>query len=169
MKLIHTKWLSVIVIFILMGCTQRLLDFTIISTKNIDFTKASEFVRNNQRTDGKDDVFIFIFIPLGIPNWKDAVDRAIDKVPGAIALEDGVLRSQGFWLIFGYAAIIAEGTPLIDKKLIKGELPSNYMISYYDKNMEQKLVYVSKDDMLHIRSAIANKDNEVIENIILRN
>jgi hypothetical protein len=68
------------------GCTSRLVDFTIISTKNIDLSHAATFQRAQTRVEGRDVVHIILFIPTGIVNLKEAIDRAIGSVPGAVAL-----------------------------------------------------------------------------------
>lgn len=119
----------------LLGCATRLVDFTIISTKNIDLARGADFKRGTSRIEGEDKVCIIIFIPTGVPNIKEAVDKAIEKVPGAIALLDGVVTSKGWWIpyIYGESSYVVEGTPLIDPKLYAGKLPSNYIVSRLNK------------------------------------
>ena len=117
------------------GCSQRLVDYTMISTKNIDLSRASSFTRAKQRVEGKDTIHIIIFIPTGVPNMKEAIDRAIESVPGAIALVDGVLYHKGFWLLYGQSWYVIEGTPLIDPALVKA--PTNpdtgYIVARCDR------------------------------------
>jgi len=131
--------ISAIIIFLcvitLSGCVTRLADFTLISTKNIDLTKGATFQRAQSRVKGEDSAAIIIFIPTGVPNMKTAIDKAIESVPGAIALLDGVLSQQSFWVIlFGQYGYIVEGTPLIDPALAgHSQLPSNRIISRLDK------------------------------------
>ena len=101
------------------GCTTRLTDFTIISSKNIEWSRANEYQRDVKRVKGKDVTHIIIFIPTGIPNAKEALDRAIESYPGAVALLDGVI-THNFWYIpyiYGQQSYIVEGTPLIDPKI----------------------------------------------------
>jgi len=100
------------------GCKTRFVDFTIISTKNVDLSKMGTFKRG-ARTEGVDKIYIIIFIPTGQPNLKEAIDRAIESVPGGVALLDGVV-SQGFFYIpyiYGEANFTVEGTVLIDPSL----------------------------------------------------
>lgn len=165
--------LGILFIFMLVGCTQRMIDFTIISSKNVDLSRAAEFTRGRERVEGKDTKYIIIFIPTGIPNMKEAVDRAIEKVPGAVALVDGVLTSV-YWyvpLIMGANSYVVEGLPLIDKSLLSGkELPSNYMVSYYDcSRKEQRLVYLTEAEYLNVKIAIQEKDAKTLEEILLKN
>ena len=132
-----------------MGCVTRLADFTIISTKNIDLARGADFKRGASRVQGEDKISIIIFIPTGVPNIKEAIDKAIESVPGAIALLDGVISSKAWYIpyIFGESSYVVEGTPLVDPKLLASELPSNYIISRLNRKgqiIETK--YVSKTD-----------------------
>jgi len=99
----------------LTGCVQRLTDFTIISSKNIDLSRGAEFERG-QRIEGTDTVPI-ILVPVGIPNAKAAMDDAIEKVPGCVGLLDGVVEQEFFSFLFGYAKYRVKGTCLLDPKL----------------------------------------------------
>jgi hypothetical protein len=116
----HTLKYSLFVIPMIMlsACSTRLTDFTIISTKNIDLSQAASFQHGKQRVTGKDICFIFIF-PFGIPNMKEAIDRAIESCPGAVALVDGVIYNDwGYFVIAAYSGYRVEGTPLINPALI---------------------------------------------------
>jgi hypothetical protein len=106
---------------LLVGCSQRILDFTVISSKNVDLSRGADFKRLPTRVRGEDRKHIIIFIPTGQPNAKAAMDRAIESVPGAVGLLDGVVTSHGWWIpyIYGQAWIEVEGTPLIDPVLEK--------------------------------------------------
>lgn len=61
---------------LLSGCTVRVADMTVGSTKNYNLNSA-QFVKG-ARVIGEDTAPVFIF-PLGIPNVKTAMDRAIEK------------------------------------------------------------------------------------------
>src|ERR1700680_3453078 len=104
----------------LSGCVTRLTDFTIISTKNVDLSRGADFIRGEKRVQGEDTKVIFV-LPLGLPNAKEATDRAIESVPGAVALVDGVLEHDFFAFIFGYDTYRVKGTPLIDPKLLNNK------------------------------------------------
>lgn len=147
----HRKIGSVFIVFcvaVLSGCVTRLADFTLISTKNVDLTRGASFKRAQSRVTGEDSVSIIIIIPTGVPNMKTAIDKAIESVPGAIALLDGVL-SQKIWYIpyiFGKSSFVVEGTPLIDPALnIAAKLQSNRIISRLDdKGNVIETKYLSK-------------------------
>lgn len=101
------------------GCTYRFVDFTTISSKNIELSRGADLIRGKQRVTGVDTTHIISFIPTGRPDAKEALDRAIESTPGAVALLDGVISTK-FWYIpyiYGQQSVIVEGTPLIDPKL----------------------------------------------------
>ena len=104
---------------LLSGCTHRYIDFTAISSKNIDLTKGASFERGKARVIGEDSANIIVIIPTGTPNAKEALDRAIEKEPGAVALLDGVITHSSWYIpyIYGKTTITVEGTPLIDPSL----------------------------------------------------
>lgn len=101
----------------LSGCVQRLTDFTIISSKNVDLSKGADFIRGDSRVEGEDTKPIIVF-PVGIPNAKEALDNAIQSVPGCVGLLDGVLEHEYFSFIFGYNTFRVKGTCLLDPKLM---------------------------------------------------
>ncbi len=69
----------------------------------------------DKRVKGKDTAHSILFIPLGSPNMKEAIDKAIESHPGAIGLVDGVIKSR-FWtcLLYGQSSYIVEGTPIFE-------------------------------------------------------
>ncbi len=164
-RLIHPALVVLSLIFVT-GCATRLVDFTIISTKNIDLSRGADFKRGPSRVQGEDKVSIIIFIPTGTPNIKQAIDKAIQSVPGAVALLDGVVTAKGWWIpyIYGESSYVVEGTPLIDPKLCTATLQSNYIVSKLDKRgnvIETK--YVSKDEFESIKKKIGTR--KVIEKL----
>ena len=103
------------------GCSTRITDFTVISSKNIDMSRGADFKRAPIRVKGEDRKSIIIFFPTGEPNVKEAMDRAIEKTPGAIGLLDGVITRHGWYIpyIYGESWYEVEGTALIDPNLEK--------------------------------------------------
>ena len=159
---------KIIVVFALFAsivftsCVTRLGSFSVISTKNIDWSRAAEYKRDNRRVDGEDSLHIIIFIPTRMSvTLEEAVDKALEKVPGAVALVDAVLRSQSFYIpyVYGKNAFIVEGNVLIDPKLVAND-DSNEIIyyqGYYDKNKEFKLSKIEKTQFNSIQKDIAQK------------
>jgi hypothetical protein len=91
-------------------------------------------------------------------NVKEAVDKAIEGVPGCVALADGVIYSK-WWSIgfIGQTGFLVEGTPVIDKSLISS-LKSKYIYAQYD--VKTKLFdykYLTKNEFCNLK-------NKLIEN-----
>lgn len=119
LKFTSSKLLIIAIALIASGCSQRMIDFTIISSKNINLARGAEFKRAKVRTSGEDKQHIIFFIPTGVPNLKEAMDRAIESTPGAVALVDGVVMQHSWWIgIYGQNWIEIKGTALIDPKLL---------------------------------------------------
>ena len=94
------------------GCSVRMADMTVASTKNYNLN-SNQFVKG-QRVTGEDKVPVVLF-PLGIPNFKTAVDRAIEKDRCAVALSDVVITQLNQAFIVGQIGYRVEGTQIIDK------------------------------------------------------
>ena len=128
----------VAVLLLCSSCSRRVVDFTIISTKNIDLSRADMFERATYRARGEDKVHWIIIIPTGVPNMKEALDRAIESVPGSVALVDGVITTK-FWYIpyvYGEQWFVAEGTPLIDPQLASATFDAGYIVTRLDQEGE---------------------------------
>lgn len=96
----------------LTGCTQRITDFTIISTKNLTMDTQT---KGDKRVTGTDCVPV-VLIPLGTPNLKEAIDNAIENAgPQYNALIDGVVYYKNKSFIFGKICYLVEGTPIATK------------------------------------------------------
>lgn len=122
---------------VLSGCKTRMIDYTIISSKNVDISKIKTFKHGTDRAVGQDITYVILFIPTGTPNLKEALDRAIQGVPGAVALVDGVVYVEsGYFLLGGYSGFTVEGTALIDPSLpgARQSMKSNYIIGGYNRD-----------------------------------
>ena len=149
--------LSVVAIALLSltGCTNRYLDFTLISTKNVDFSKASTFTKGKVRVIGEDMAHVIICIPNKQIHPKEAIDKAIESIPGCVALMDGVISTNFWWIpyIYGQNKVIVEGTPLIDPSLVfENSNDSNYKLVELDKNGKlKKWENISKEEFLVLK------------------
>lgn len=107
---------------LLCSCSHRLVDFTLISTKNVPLERTEDLVKADTRVKGQDSKGMILSIPLGVPNMKEAIDRAIESYPGAVALSDGVVYSKGWTCFFyGKSKYVVEGTPVY----LNGNSPAN--------------------------------------------
>ncbi len=111
------KWQTIAVccsFFILSGCTVRVVDFTVISTKNVKVPS----VAKGARVTGEDCIPVIV-VPLGIPNMKEAIDRAIESAgPEYDALVDGVVYQHNYSFLFGQMCFVVEGTPINTKAAV---------------------------------------------------
>lgn len=98
------------------GCVSRLADLTVCSTKNIDIKKTLHRVDESVRNVGIDKKHIVLFIPLGIPNMKEATDEAIEKSPGAVGLSNATVKSGFWWIpyVYGQFWYEVEGNPVFE-------------------------------------------------------
>jgi hypothetical protein len=118
------KMAGVAVILAMASCTTRVLDFTMVSSKNIDLSRGASFERGKSRVTGEDKAH-WIILPTSNGSIKEALDRAIESIPGCVALLDGVISTK-FWYIpyvYGQHFAIVEGTPLIDPTLSNLDKP----------------------------------------------
>lgn len=107
--------IATLLVMTLCGCTQRILDFTVLSSKNTEMRVPD--AAKGERVTGMDSVPVILF-PLGTPSVKEAVDRAIEKAgPEYDALIDGVLYYKNVSFIFGTLKYVVEGTPIKSKQI----------------------------------------------------
>jgi len=62
--------------------------------------------------------FVLLFPVTGVANLKEATDRAIDSIPGAVGLSNVVLYNTSLWIpfIYGNAGYRVEGDPVFKKE-----------------------------------------------------
>ncbi len=96
---------------LLTGCSRRLIDYTVISSKNVRLDLPDG--ATGPRTEGKDGVTVILGIPLGTPNIKEATDKAIENAGSQYdALIDGVISSCFCAFIFGKSKVKIECKPI---------------------------------------------------------
>jgi hypothetical protein len=97
----------------LVGCSTRVADLTLVSTRNIDLSNAKLDVRQGVRAKGEDCVYWPLgLIPTGYPNLENAVDRALESGRGNLMV-DQVTYSSGYYVIlFAVQCLSVEGTVL---------------------------------------------------------
>lgn len=100
-----------LIAILLAGCTQRIGDFTFISTRNIDLSNAEVDVRKGKRVTGEDCAPTVIIFPLGRPDLEEAVDNALQSGSGNVMVDQ--VSYHRWWyipLLFGENCMVAEGT-----------------------------------------------------------
>lgn len=96
------------------GCTTRVADMTVGSTKNFNLNSAS-FIKG-ERVIGEDKVPVVLF-PMGVPNVKTAMDEAIEKDECAVGLTDVVISQLMHSFLIGSIGYRIEGDLIIDESL----------------------------------------------------
>jgi len=145
--------LSATVLAMFAGCTTHHGNFTVISTRNIDWSRAHEFVRSSDRVEGRDIVHIIILFPTGTPSMFAAVDAALAQVPGAVALVDSAIRSFGWYIpwIYGQQGWIIEGSVLIDPLLASVDMHSTtYLVLHVNESGDVTKREVCEDEFLRL-------------------
>jgi hypothetical protein len=99
--------IAVLLLASVCGCSQRIGDFTVISTKNVEI--GGKFKKLDARFKGEDSKGMFLGIPLGVPSLKTAVDNCIEAGKGDL-LTNAVL-DMSFWtvIIWGEQKYTATG------------------------------------------------------------
>lgn len=95
----------------LSGCAVRVADLTVASTKNYNLN-SNQFVKGERVT--ADDSVPVILFPLGIPDMKTAMDKAIEKNNCSVALTDVVITSLNYAFLVGKIGYRVEGNQVID-------------------------------------------------------
>ncbi|MGQ7959912.1 hypothetical protein ACUTAF_19705 [Pseudomonas sp. SP16.1] len=93
------------------GCTVRVADMTVGSTKNYNINSA-KFVKGKRVTG--EDTYPVILFPLGIPNVKTAMDNAIEQDKCAVGLTDVVVSQLNHSFLVGTIGYRIEGDLIID-------------------------------------------------------
>jgi hypothetical protein len=95
------------------GCANRLGDFTVLATKNVDLARFnSEKGENSPEVTGYDSKPIIFIFSTGVPNLKEAVDRA-EESGNAMALTNAVVYKTDYWvLFFGDHRFDVKGNPI---------------------------------------------------------
>lgn len=106
--------LAVTVTTALAGCTLRLADLTVVSTRDVSLDRKDlDRLPRTPRVRGEDTAFWFL-IPLeefgiGVPHLGDAVDEALQNGGGDV-MTDAVVHYSSYWLVlFGWSSIAVEG------------------------------------------------------------
>lgn len=100
---------------VLSGCSTRIADLTYVSTKNVTQADLASAKSDGERVTGEDSAHIIVFIPTGNPNAEEALDRAIEKKKGGVALKNATIESSWFYIpyIYGRSTITVEGEVMV--------------------------------------------------------
>ena len=79
-KILAVLLIGALALTVLDGCSQRIGDFTVISTKNFDIN--AKYKKLEGRFSGSDSKIMILFIPFGVPNTKAAVENCLENSHG---------------------------------------------------------------------------------------
>jgi hypothetical protein len=116
----------------LSSCATQVSYFNVISTRYVDWDRADEFIRGDKPVRGEDIAKIIVLVPSRAEVSLDvAVDKALQQIPGAIALVDVRVSYKYFYvpLIYGEMGYIVEGRVLIDP-LVQAKNTPNHPLFY---------------------------------------
>jgi hypothetical protein len=92
------------------SCTLRLADLSVIATQNVKLEKVDlDKLPQTKGIVGRDETFIFLFIPFGFPHLENAIDDALNKGNGDVMI-DAVIYSKGWWFLIGQSVLEVKGT-----------------------------------------------------------
>lgn len=95
-SLIATVVVLCFTLVVFSGCTTRIGDFTLMSTKNVVI--GEKYVKVAENVEADDLAWWILFIPTGFPNFKTAVDNLLEQNKGELATNT-VLSSYSLWLL----------------------------------------------------------------------
>lgn len=146
MKKILSLILFSLTVLIVSSCTTRLIDYTLISTKNVDISQLGNAKIDKKRTVGEDKVHIILTIPTRSRILiQEAIDKAIESVPGGVALTDGVVSFGGFWmLLYGQYSYVVEGNVLVDPNYSKNKVVPKFGMVDFDEEMNPQFKELSE-------------------------
>ncbi len=110
-SLLGVVFLSTTLLF--SGCSVRVANLNLVSTKNIDLSDTGLDARKGQRYKGEDCRFVLLgLIPFGLPNLEEAVDKALEAGNGNVMVDEVTEYKNIWYLIGGLICIEVEGTVL---------------------------------------------------------
>ncbi|MDA9556616.1 hypothetical protein N9R79_03815 [Vibrio sp.] len=98
---------------LLAGCSNRIAEYSVVSTRNIDMK--NENYLEGQRVVASDSSPVLLY-PVGLPSIQEATNRAIDSDQCAVGLTNVTIDKEQFFFVFGYNAYHVEGNLLIDTR-----------------------------------------------------
>lgn len=102
---------------LLTGCVSRLGTFHMLAPRPVDWSRAGEFQKVEQRVKGKDHLQIIVVVPTKTQaTLETATENALAQVPGAVALQDADVYARFFYIpfIYGESGYYVEGTVVVD-------------------------------------------------------
>lgn len=140
--------IAVICVFLTMiGCSYRMGDLTVASTKNVNI--GEKYVKVANGVIGKDTKSIILFIPTGNPSIEEAIDLALEKVGGDL-MTNVAIYCKYYWIpyIYGETTIEVKGDvwkkEIVSSGLLKDDIKNaDEIFTLLEEDGEMKLVEVT--------------------------
>jgi len=117
------------------GCSHEMGHFSMVSTdRNVDWSRINEFMISNEKVTGTHYVRMIVFVVTGAdgPEIETTVEKALEKIPGAVALVDVDFKYS--WVsapFYAHTKYIVTGKVLIDPaRLNRSANPPSADVSY---------------------------------------
>lgn len=102
--------MTLAIILGLSACSTHLTDVSVLSNKNINLkTVDIDDAPKVKNVVGRDSKLVLVFIPLGTPQLKEAVNDALRKADGDLIVDASVYR-KNWWFIIGQETLEINGT-----------------------------------------------------------
>lgn len=96
---------------LLTACSTRVADLTVVSPNTVSMKKLNlDELPSTRNVVGRDSSFVFLFIPLGLPNLEEAISDALAKGEGDLMIDTVIYRDAWSLLLFGHRTLRVQGT-----------------------------------------------------------
>jgi len=141
--------MALVLITVLSGCATQIGQFTMATTKNVDLSRLGEFTRTTREIKAQDSSIFIFGIQVKTAKMQAAMDKALAKIPGAVAMVDVRISTKSTSLIIvRFDSFIVSGTALVDPKIVSAETS--------EKNEQPQLVKFTEE-------------GKIIETVVLTN
>jgi len=115
------------------GCSHQTAHFSMVSMdRNIDWSRNNEFMISSETVTGAHYVRTIVFVVTGAdePEFQAAAEKALKKIPGAIALVDVDFKySWVYGVFYAHTKYTVTGKVLIDPACTVVQLPHLLMLA----------------------------------------
>jgi len=107
-----------LVLWAVAGCSHTMTEFDILATRKVSLGRLASFNLTARAVRGEDTIHVIIVVPIEFRghDLNAAINKAIDSVPGGVALVEGRIEEIKFIIPFLYSQLsyVVEGRVLVD-------------------------------------------------------
>jgi hypothetical protein len=147
-------------VFLLAGCVTRLGDFTLLASRNVEYSRMGEFKISQDRVTGKDGLMFILGIKVKRQiDLEQALENAIDKIPGCVALADVTLSLRELnFLLWQTHTYVVTGNAIIDPRRLSASEhtpDSPYISLYTEDGLNYETRYLTGEEYSRYLSSLA--------------